>query len=521
MAETLNKKTLFICDLDNTITETQLRSAFKEEGYAVNYIRINKSRYPGGLNTAFVNFENESDAAKALDTLNHLTLGATELYIVYATNKPTGTPFHYDAKKTVFVKNVPKDIETIVLSKILSSVFGEVANLRIMRTAKNESRGYGYITFKNEEDAKKAIDHDNKQEMKFEINGEKHSFNFEFHEYKNKEDRELCWTNTYIRDYPMTWDDAKLKEFAEKVGPTKSVVHNYKKELDLVYGFANFVNHADALKFIGLHNKQIYEDTLLPVEDNAVEEGRKVFTPYIQQYVAKEVRLRQLQGYKQNGCGLFITNFSSDIKLSDINKEFSKYGTIFSSTLYEKSIHELLPGADPRFPRALVLFSDRDAATKAIEGSNNSDVINGKKINTKLYVDTYRFRGGNNFSRNNQHKPYKQVGPNKRSVEHYNNNNNNNNNKRQQSNINNVSTADFFKEEYNKTSSVVGSAKECMTKLEEMVSDYLKNNDPNNMDKLPKILEIFSQMFSEEEIQNCITDPNRISEYATAILSEM
>ena len=511
MAETLNKKTLFICDLDNTITESQLRQAFKEEGYAVNYIRINKSKYPGGLNTAFVNFENESDAAKALETLNHLTLGATELYIVYATNKPTGTPFHYDAKKTVFVKNVPKNIETIVLIRIFSSVFGEVTNLRIMRTSKNESRGYGYITFKNEEDAKKAIDHDDSQEMKFEINGTKHSFTFEFHEYKNKEDRELSWTNTYIKDYPTNWNDAKLKEFAEKVGPTRSVVHNYKKELDFVYGFANFVNHADALKFRELHNKQIYEDTLLPVENDVVEEGRKVFVPYIQQYVTRDVRLRQLQGYKQNGCGLFITNFPSDIKLSDINREFSKFGTIFSSTLYEKSIHEILPGADPRFPRALVLFSDKESATKAIAGKNGSDTINGKKLPAPIYVDSYQSRGGNTYSKN-MRKMHGNQAPNPRSYGNY--------NQRPQNNINNYPTSSFFDNEY-KYNGASGSGKEYTTQLEEIISNYLTANSPDNKDKLPKILEIFTQMFNEEEIQSCVANQSHISEYITAILSEM
>lgn len=511
MTENLNKKTLFICDLDNTITERQLTQAFKEEGYAVNYIRINKSKFPNGLNTAFVNFENEADAAKALENLNHLTLGRTELCIVYATNKPTGVPFSYDANKTVFVKGVPKDIETVILIKIFSSMFGEISNLRVMRNEKNESRGYGYITFKNDEDAKKAIDHNKDQEMKFEINGVKYSFKFEFNEYKPKESRQQNWTNTYVRDYPADWTKEKLTEFAEKVGPTKSVVSNYKPELELAYGFANFADHEDAKKFVDLDGTVFYEDTLEKVEEEEDVGDRKTFRLYVRQYIPKDVRVSQIQVYKQQGCGIFITSFGLEIKLNDINKEFGKFGKIYSSTIYEKAIHELLPGADPRFPRALVLYEKSESAQKATS-KNGANVINGKQLQEPIFVDLYKSRGANTYKRNMIKTPAGAPNGQRQNHQQY--------NKTHYSNINNYNTGNFFEDQFKYNGANVPAGKPS-PQLEAVIREYLQKTSPEHVDKMPKILDIFTQMFNEEEIQQCIANQSHVADYITAILSEM
>lgn len=513
MSENLNKKTLFICDLDNTITERQLTQAFKEEGYAVNYIRINKNKYPNSLNTAFVNFENETDAAKALENLNHLTLGKTELCIVYATNKPTGAPFSFDPKKTVFVKNLPKDIETLILIKIFSSMFGEVTNLRIMRNEENVSRGYGYITFKNEEDAKKAIDHDKEQEMKFEINGTKHTFMFEFSDYKSKEDREKYWTNIYIRDYPTSWDKEKLAEFAKKTGPTRSVVSNYKEDLGLIYGFSDFENHEDALKFLELDGRKILEDSLEPVNDSeSVPEGKAFFVPYIRRYIPKSMRVSQIQAYKSQGCCIFITNFGTDITLNDINREFSQYGKIYSSTLYEKAIHPVLPGADPRFPRALVLYEKPESAQKAVNAKNETKVINGKELQSEIFVDKYKSRGGNAFSRNMT----------KNQARANNMKNGYQQNRQKPHNINNYSTGNFFEDGFtNKHTGATATEGDPAAELANVIEEFLIKNSPEHKDKKSKILDIFTQMFNEDEIQSCITNQAHMADYITAILSEM
>lgn len=509
MAENLNKKTLFICDLDSTITERQLTQAFKEEGYSVTYIKINKSKFPNGLNTAFVSFDTEEDAARALENLNHLTLGKTELCIVYATKRSSGAPFRYDSKKTVFVKGIPNDIETVILIKIFSSMFGEISNLRVMRNDKNESRGYGYITFKNEEDARKAIDYDKDQEMRFEINKKKRVFKFEFYEYTPRESRQENWTNVYVKDYPATWKKEDLEAFAKKTGPVRSVVSNYKEQLDLAYGFSNFESHEDAKRFCELDGKQIYVDTMLPVEGTP-EEGRQTFTPYIRQYVPKDVRVDQIQKYKKNGCCVFITDFGSDIKLSDINKEFSQFGRIYSSTIYEKAIHELLPNADHRFPRALVLYDTEESAKDAVK-KNGSTVINGKQLQGPIYVESYKFRGGNAFIRNAQKSQTRPANGSRNGYQAYH---------PRTHNINSYNPGNFFENENKYTGAAINTA-DVSTQLEAIIREFISKNRPDHIENMPKIMKIFIQMFSPDEILQCIANQSQISEYLSVILAEM
>lgn len=507
MSENQNKKTLFIYDLDNSISDKQLTQAFKEEGYNVNYIRVNKSKYPNGLNTAFVNFETEESAAKALETLNHLTLGKTELFIVYATNKPVGQQFVSNPKKTVFVKGLPKDIETVVLIKIFTSMFGDIENLRVMRDSNNESRGYGYITFKNEEDAQKAIDLSRSQEGKpekteFEINGERKSFDFDFQEYVPKDSRPEMWTNTYIRNLPERWNKEDLVEFAKKVGEPRSVIISEKKELGLHYGFSSFKSHEDAEKFLNLHSKPIDIETKEVVENaEAAADSSKVFKPYVSQAENKDERKKKVVTLKGNHCGLFVVEFGTDINLNDINMEFDKYGKIYSSTLYKepKEGQTIPPNADSRFPRALILYKDPECAKQAIKGANGSMSINGKQLSHPLEVMEYR-------SRSRKTDPVQEQS-NIRSSRRY--------NPPQQTNNN-----DNRDEPKQPTQSRLSEG-EVRDKLKNDVTKYLEEKAPEYKDEPDKFLSIFNEMLDIDEMRKCVERNEYLQDYMKAILDEM
>lgn len=507
MSETQNKKTLFIYDLDNTITDKQLTQAFREEGYNVNYIRVNKSKYANGLNTAFVNFETEESAAKALETLNHLTLGKTELFIVYATNKPVGQQFVSNPKKTVFVKGLPTDIETVVLIKIFTSMFGDIENLRVMRDSNNVSRGYGYITFKNEEDAQKAIGLGRNQENRpekteFEINGQRKSFDFEFQEYLSKDSRPEMWTNTYIRNLPNEWHKEELIELAKKVGEPRSVIINDKPDLGLHYGFASFKSHDDAERFLALDSKPIDIETKEVVQNPEEVDPSKYFKPYVSQYENKDERKKNVVTLKNKNCGLFIVEFGKDINLNDVNVEFDKYGKIYSSTLYkEPKPGQTFPlGADSRFPRALVLYKDPASAAKAIKGSNGALAINGKPLEHELEVKEYKSHArkndagsetkGQRSKRTNVPQPV-------------------------ESNVDNRPIPEASQAVRQLTD------QEVRDKLSADVKKYLEERAPEHKDELDKFLGIFNEMLEIDEMRKCVDKTNYLEDYMKAILSEM
>lgn len=518
MADNLLRKTLFICDLDNSITEPQLQQAFEEEKYKVASVRINKSKHQGGRNTAFVNFETEEDAKKALESLNHLTLGNCEMYLTYASKGVRGDSNNfYPSNTTVFVKNVPKEIDTVILIKIFSSMFGEVSNLRIMRDEKGESRGYGYITFKNEEDAKKAIGH--AQEMKFEINGKQYTFNFEFSDYVAKQTRGDNWTNTYIRYYTDAWNREKLEGFVRGFGALKSFVPEYIEDLSSVDCKCDFVNHEDAKKFLQFHGKKLYEDTMTPVNGEP-EPGRPVITPYIRRYMTHNERLEQCEKLKREGCGISISGFSiSKISVRDINEEFGKIGSIFSTLVYERPDTNVFPKIYTGFPRAIILFDNNESAQNAIK-LNKITSINGKPTYKPLEVEFYNPRSymrnnNRNKGMQNKHHPrgnnindvntrdffdgrqrgYQQHNQGQMQNQAMNNNNNNNNN----SNDNNV---------------------DIETQLENSIKEYLTKKNAEELPNLKNYVQLFHGTLTDDDIIKAIQNPEQFDQYMLTFMAQ-
>ncbi|XP_063682455.1 ELAV-like protein 2 [Bolinopsis microptera] len=127
-----------------------------------------------------------------------------------------------DQKKKLMINYLPRSVEVNQLKGMFEK-FGEVANAHIVKnTATNESKGYGFITFEDENSAVGAI---------IELNG---------HQMEDKRLRVAYSTpiddtnrskaapaasnddvNVYIANLPKTWDEKELTARFETYGPVK------------------------------------------------------------------------------------------------------------------------------------------------------------------------------------------------------------------------------------------------------------------------------------------------------------
>ncbi len=62
-----------------------------------------------------------------------------------------------DDKKSVFVRNLPASMKQAELHQIYQE-YGFIVSLKIAMDANHASKGYGYITFRDEKSAKAAVD---------------------------------------------------------------------------------------------------------------------------------------------------------------------------------------------------------------------------------------------------------------------------------------------------------------------------------------------------------------------------
>lgn len=121
---------------------------------------------------------------------------------------PSVSKFQYNEKANLLVKNLDKEISQQALFDTFKA-FGDIQSLKLETYNDGSSKGYAYIQFVNEEDAQKALDQMNGQELhgkKLEINK---------HERKDKRDvKDIAapskYNNLFVKNLPAGTSDEQL-----------------------------------------------------------------------------------------------------------------------------------------------------------------------------------------------------------------------------------------------------------------------------------------------------------------------
>lgn len=115
------------------------------------------------------------------------------------------------------------------------SVYGEITSIKLETDNQGNSKGYGYVSYGNEDMAEKAINELNGKD----INGKKISINALIPS-KNK-------TTIYAKNFPRDFSENDLKKFFSKFGEITSVsISKDSNGFSKGFGFINFVNFQDA-----------------------------------------------------------------------------------------------------------------------------------------------------------------------------------------------------------------------------------------------------------------------------------
>ncbi|KAH9249446.1 hypothetical protein BASA81_012808 [Batrachochytrium salamandrivorans] len=454
----INSASLYVGDLNPEVTEGILFEIFNAVGPVASIRVCRDVTTRRSLGYAYVNFHSQADAERALDTMNYTPIKGTPCRIMWSQRDPS---LRKTGAGNVFCKNLDPSIDNKALYDTFS-LFGDILSCKVVTGRDGQSCGYGFVHFETTEAADEAID---------KINGmliaDREVFVGRF--VKRTERPGVAdWTNVFVKNLPLHWDNARLQDEFGVAGPIAScVVMVNDQQKSRGFGFIDFIEHADAAKAVQEFNEksvltQLGEETGAEEEEESdsedaepvvvdkeadeyyvekkdgakPDEGKKrkpkkttsLFVSRAQKKVERERELTaKFEAQKMErlnrfaGINCFVKNLAEEVDDEILRKEFALFGQISSSRVMRNDDGEVSKGF------GFVCFTAPEEATRAVTEMNGK-LLMGKPIYVALAqrkearrAQLEAHHGQRMNSNNNQMRVQQPMYPNQPTMAFYNN----------------------------------------------------------------------------------------------------
>jgi polyadenylate-binding protein len=392
---------LYVGELALDVNESLLFEIFNAIGHVASIRVCRDAVTRRSLGYAYVNYHQLNDAERALDTMNFSMIKGKPCRIMWSQRDPS---LRRSGVGNIFVKNLHESIDNKQLYDTFS-LFGNILSCKVVTDRETgKSKGYGYVHYETAEAAHAAIE---KLDGML-IDGQE----VQVGEFVRRNERPGLndWTNCYVKNIPLEWDDERLhKEFSQfgevlsaahstgirKTKPKKPVTegNEHGTEIEgtqgdskagskeestgikietLGYGFVNFANHEDAIAAVEALNGKKFPTTL---DGEQVE--REIYVGRAQKKVERERELRAKfeaekidRIAKFQGVNLYVKNLDDSVTDDQLRDEFSAMGTITSARIMKDMKDSQSRGF------GFVCFSSAEEATRAVNEMNGKLIAN-------------------------------------------------------------------------------------------------------------------------------------------------
>jgi polyadenylate-binding protein len=369
-ATPFHSASLYVGDLVPDITETSLYEIFNQVG-PVASIRVCRDTITRrSLGYSYVNFHNVADAERALDTMNFSLIRGNPCRIMWSQRDPS---MRRSGVGNAFVKNLDESVDNKALYDTFS-LFGNILSCKVATDENSLSKGYGYVHYETAESANEAIARIDGMMI---AGKQVHVGHFV---RRNERPSQTEWTNIYVKNIPLNWDEERLRSEFGKFGEITSIkIQSESSENGILskgFGFINFDDHEAAdLAVAEMNGKMIADvnDDLLNSPDDA---SHKLFCCRAQKRTERMRELQQkfdaLKNERMNkylGVNLYVKNLDESIDEDILKEAFASYGNITSVHIMK----DPLTGESKGF--GFVCFSSPDKAAKAVQEMNNKIMV--------------------------------------------------------------------------------------------------------------------------------------------------
>ncbi|GAB2269325.1 hypothetical protein Dimus_004245 [Dionaea muscipula] len=312
---------LFVKNLDPSIDSARLQAVFEKFGTVVSCKVSEENGKSKGF--GFVQFEKMDSAKAAACAMNDTMLDGKKLYVSQFLRKSQMIAAR-DLKFTnLYVKNLDEDLnEDSLLNKF--SEIGTVQNAVIMRDSEGKSKGFGFVSFKSPEEARKAVEVLNGAPL-----GSKNLF--VRRAQKKDERKELrkkaTAANVYVKNLDPDVDDNMLEGHFSSCGQVVSKkVMCYDNGVSKGFGFVSFSSPAEAMRAV----QTLCGSTLM---------GRKIYVGIAQSKEDRQRALQQLLAGKMTASTPWFTSYPAANSVSRVH--------ISQPKLFAEQVQVELGGRDP------------------------------------------------------------------------------------------------------------------------------------------------------------------------------
>ncbi|KAL1219043.1 Polyadenylate-binding protein 8 [Cardamine amara subsp. amara] len=353
---------LYVGDLDPSVTDSQLFEAFSQAGQVVSVRVCRDMTTRRSLGYGYVNYATPQDASRALNELNFMGLNGRAIRVMYSVRDPS---LRKSGVGNIFIKNLDKSIDHKALHETFSA-FGPILSCKVAVDPSGQSKGYGFVQYDTEEAAQRAI-----EQLNGMLLNDKQVYVGPFvHKLQRDPSGEkVKFTNVYVKNLSESLSDEELNKVFGEFGVTTScVIMRDAEGKSKGFGFVNFENSDDAARAVEALNGKTFDD-------------KEWFVGKAQKKSERETELKQKfeqslkeAADKSQGSNLYVKNLDESVTDEKLREHFSPFGTITSCKVMRD------PSGVSR-GSGFVAFSTPEEASRAIAE------MNGKMIVTKpLYV---------------------------------------------------------------------------------------------------------------------------------------
>ena len=308
------KTMLYLTDFPFPITVAEVKDFLSK--YSDSIIMINLDQNPKNkdkrkaMKVLFKDFES---ANKCRKEMNLQKIKNKSIRIMWDERDSSIT---HNTKNNLFFKGIPKSVTPRQVYEYFMQ-FGDISSCKMTEDDNGNHYGYGYITYYNSDDAKKAIEN-SKDKKIFESNILEVTY-FQKRNERIINSAELNNQKIYISNLPEKCTTAHLTDLCAEYGEVKSC-NIFIDNLGKSFGIVLFSSEKEA--------KDVLEK-LDGKEINGVKLSVKLYQTKFEhkQYLENTTQRLKEQNYN---CNLHIRNIPLTAKEEDLIKIFSKYGKVTS-----------------------------------------------------------------------------------------------------------------------------------------------------------------------------------------------
>lgn len=155
-----SSKSLYVGNLDPAVTEDFVLSLFSQIG---SITKCKLVQEPSQDPYAFIEFSTHDAALRAISALNGRVCLGREMKVNWATQPQHQVKADTSKHHHIFVGDLSPEIDNKALREAFAT-FGEISDCKVIRDLQSQkSKGYGFVSFVNKEDAERSIEQMNGQ----------------------------------------------------------------------------------------------------------------------------------------------------------------------------------------------------------------------------------------------------------------------------------------------------------------------------------------------------------------------